>query len=306
VNGDSNNFVEPLPKEHQSEVVVPTLVDNSVKEATKAHHTSVNGEVPSTPSSVTGDGDTVTPTGMTPSSEKVGAPPTDKSQLVSSSDHDEDEEALPTKLNQSDDNNQKVEALPIQISQLDCSSGNNQPPPTDIGQEDCSDNLKTKQGSCDPGSMDVNDGTSMCGPQLPVSDRMQYLTESCSFGDSDDYLTLTTPDSQMTSSNDDVTMRSCNDDMAMMSHNDVISNDVCHDEDPLSVERKSPDEGAIANRGRQKLHDCLQKKAAIKYPSLLKKINDIINDLESCSNSECDDMVTIIYDAFDYHVTMRN
>ena len=251
----------------------------------------------------TGDGDTIPPISVTQSnssSEGMGAPLTYKSQCGSSSDHNEEVKAA---LNQPGDNNQKVEVPPIQIDQSDSGSEllEIKAPPTDTGQEDCSDNLEAELGSHDPSNINTNDGTPSingCGPQQLVSDRMQYLTESCSYGDSDDYLTLATPDSQITSHDGDITITS---------HDNVITSGTCHDEDPLAIsdEGKSLDKRDSLATARQRLYNCLQKKAASKYPNLLKKINGIIDDLKSCSDSECDDMLSIIYNALDYHMTSR-
>ncbi|XP_065896481.1 serine-rich adhesin for platelets-like isoform X2 [Dysidea avara] len=340
VSGHSNVTDRPLPKEQQSESMAYSeqpSKDTTVREAIEmtcgGGLVDIGGEhalpitegnnVPSIPGApnVTqpvDDVDTTLPTSIgqsnssSESNQEVGAPPTDKIQSGSSSDNNKEVEALPAKGNQSDcssDNNQEVESSPIQITQSDCSNNQLQEmeaPPTDIGQSDCSDILIAEH---DPSDMDVNKKipfTSGCGPQQPVSDRMHYLTESCSYGDSDDYLTLATPDSQIAS-------------------RDVIISDTCHDEDPLAIisdEGRSiaiSDEGdSLANTGnpihqapvvsqvRQKLHDCLQKKGATEYPNILSKVNDIIDDLKSHSNSECDDIMMIIYDALDYHQISRN
>ena len=219
-------------------------------------------------------------------------------------------EASPTDTNQSEHSHQ------IEAESESHDSGNMK-----SNQSECSDQMIS--GSHDPGDMENNNGdmpsTSGCGPQQTVTDRMQYLTESCSYGDSDDCLTLSTPASQMTSSNNDITY---------------------HDEDPLGIiDKGNPptitdgevaipqqdslaisDEGnsipvtekedspcsVLSSLARQKLHDSLQRRAALQYPAILSSINDIIDKARSLSNSEYDDVTMILNDALDYSRISRN
>ena len=155
--------------------------------------------------------------------------------------------------------------------------------------------------------------TSGNGPLQPISDRMQYLTESCSYDNSIDSLILATPESQCVIQVEQVGL------LATTNNNTATT---CFNEDPLmgptdkDDNYQTPtDEGNSLNddvipvnstipQSRTALHNHLQTIAARKFPELLTKLNSFIKFIEDChlDDGNLELATSIIIDALDYNV----
>ena len=142
--------------------------------------------------------------------------------------------------------------------------------------------------------------TSMSGP-LPISDRMQYLTESCSYDNSNDSLILATPESQCVMQDEQV---SC---LATTNDNTEAN------EDPLVItptdEGNSLQDDEIAGnssipQARTTLHNHLQAIAAKKFPQLLTELNSFLKFIKDrhLDEENLQLATSIIVDALDYEV----
>lgn len=155
--------------------------------------------------------------------------------------------------------------------------------------------------------------------QQPVSDRMQYLTESCSYDNSDDGLILATPESQSVMEDEQAGL-------IATTNNNTAS---CLTEDPLVIndnkdQQSSTDEGntlqddvmAVSNnnsvtnvpQARLELHNRLQSIATKKFPELLTKINSLVKSVDDCNydNDDHNLLTSIITDALDYNQLIKN
>ena len=152
--------------------------------------------------------------------------------------------------------------------------------------------------------------TSGSGPlQQPISDRMQYLTESCSYDNSNDSLILATPESQSVMQDEQV---SC---LATTNDNTAAT---CFNEDPLVIahdDHQTPTEGNSLQDdvipgnsnipyARMALHNHLQTIATKKFPQILTKLNSFIKFIEDnhLDDDNLELATSIIIDALDYKI----
>ena len=155
-------------------------------------------------------------------------------------------------------------------------------------------------------TVDQHLDTPTCGSGLEIPNRMQYLTESCSYDNSNDNLILATPESQSVKEDEQVDL------LATANNNTTI----CSNEDPLviAVKTQAPnDEGnppqddttAVSSRmpqSRITLHNHLQAIAARKFPQILTEFNNFLKFLEDChlDNSDLELAVSVIIDGLDH------
>jgi len=176
-----------------------------------------------------------------------------------------------------------------------------QPPPT--SEHDCSSTKVTD--SVDSAAPP----TSGSGPlQQPLTDRMEYLTESCSYDNSNDNLILATPESQSV----------MEDEQASGSIVTVNNNTTtCCNEDPLVIttthqlltdegnSHLTPTSSGGTNNiphSREQLHNHLQTLAANRFPELSNTLNPLvkfIND-QKLDDDDFNLVTSIICDAIDY------
>lgn len=142
---------------------------------------------------------------------------------------------------------------------------------------------------------------------LPISDRMQYLTESCSYDNSNDGLILATPESQSALQDEQV---SC---LGTTNNNTEATEDplviACDDHQTPTDEGNSLQDDVIAGnssipQARTLLHNHLQTIAAKKFPQLLTELNSFLKLIKDyhLDNDNLQLATSIIIDALDYEM----
>ena len=148
--------------------------------------------------------------------------------------------------------------------------------------------------------------------EQPVSDRMQYLTESCSYDNSNDNLILATPESQsvvedgqdgILATTNDNTTTCLNEDPLLVTKDDhqVNTNEENSLQDNVITPINSTGIPNISN-SRQELHDRLRAMGAEKFPEYLTKLDSFVNFIDDghLDNDNRKLLTTIIIDTLDY------
>ena len=148
--------------------------------------------------------------------------------------------------------------------------------------------------------------------EQPVSDRMQYLTESCSYDNSNDNLILATPESQsvvedgqdgILATTNDNTTTCLNEDPLLVTKDDhqLHTNEGNSLQDDVITPINSIDIPNISN-SRQELHDRLRAMGAEKFPEYLTKLDSFVNFIDDghLDNDNRKLLTTIIIDTLDY------
>ena len=147
--------------------------------------------------------------------------------------------------------------------------------------------------------------TPTCGSGLAIPNRMQYLTESCSYDNSNDDLILATPESQSVKEDEQVGLLAT-----------ANNNTTCSNEDPLvitdkpraptdegnSLQEDTPAVGSRIPQSRTALHNRLQTIAARKFPHILTELNTFLKFLEDChlDNDDLELAVSVVIDGLDH------
>ena len=152
--------------------------------------------------------------------------------------------------------------------------------------------------------------------EQPVSDRMQYLTESCSYDNTNDSLILATPESQSVMEDEQ------NSNLATTNNNNSITR-CLNEEDPLVITRDDPQTNTIEGASlqddvivpitsstsipkisdsRRELHDRLRALGTEKFPEYLTNLDSYVKCIE---DGHLDDdnrklLTSIIIDTLDY------
>ena len=142
------------------------------------------------------------------------------------------------------------------------------------------------------------------GP-LPISDRMQYLTESCSYDNSNDSLILATPESQSIMQDEQVSCLATTNDNTEANEDPLVIS--CDDHHTPTDEGNSLQDDVAGNsipQARTVLHNHLQTIAAKKFPQLLTDLNSFLKLIKDyhLDNNDLQLATSIIIDALDYEV----
>lgn len=216
------------------------------------------------------------------------------------SDHVSSDDVIDTKDNQYspvEGTNTEQVATPITVSQSSC--------------------VVTQSGDLSKTSSDVeqdSDTPTIVSDQQLVSDRMQYLTESCSYDNSNDGLMIATPDSQSVMEDEQAGLiATTNNNTAKGFTEDPLV--IASGEDQLSTVKGSslkddaiPVSSSVLPQSRVELHHRLQNMAAHKFPGLSTKLDPLVKFLNDCHLDDADhNLVTsIICDAIDYDHLITN
>lgn len=148
--------------------------------------------------------------------------------------------------------------------------------------------------------------------EQPVSDRMQYLTESCSYDNSNDNLILATPESQSvmedgqdgilaTTNNNSTTCLNEDPLVVTTDDNQTHTNEGNSLQDDVITPTNSSDVPRVSN-SRQELHDRLRAIGAEKFPEYLTRLDSFVNFIDDghLDNDNRKLLTSIIIDTLDY------